>query len=135
MSNTNLILGFFLSTIVFFIVDLLWLGLVAKSIYSKYLGDLLREDVNWIPALLFYILFIIAIFVFAVLPAINVDSIKKAMLLGAFLGFICYATYDLTNLATLKGWPVKLVFIDIAWGTFLTSVVSAIGFLILKWLS
>jgi uncharacterized membrane protein len=135
MSNLNLIFGFILTSLVFFAIDLLWIGLVAKKIYDQYLQGFLREEINWLPAILFYILFIIAIFVFAILPAISDDSVIKAISLGAFLGFICYATYDLTNLATLKNWPVNIVYIDIAWGTFLTAMVSAIGFLILKWLS
>ncbi|MBK8501220.1 MAG: DUF2177 family protein [Saprospiraceae bacterium] len=135
MSNFHLMIGFILTGIVFLIVDLLWLGLVAKKIYDQYLGVLLREEINWLPALLFYVLFIIAIFVFAILPAVRDDSIIRAIFLGAFFGFICYATYDLTNLATLKGWPVNIVYIDIAWGTFVTATVSAIGFMILKWLS
>ena len=135
MSNLNLLISYILTTLLFFLIDLVWLGLIAKKLYARYLGELLRDDVNWVAAIVFYLLFIVAIFVFVILPAHAADSMVKALVLGAFLGGICYATYDLTNLATLKGWPLPIVFIDITWGMFLTAVVSGGGFLIVKWLN
>ncbi|MCF8379431.1 MAG: DUF2177 family protein [Bacteroidales bacterium] len=135
MSLTKIILGYVLTAIVFFGIDLIWLGVVAKDLYKKHLGFILSDKVNWTAALIFYFLFIIGIFIFAINPAIKKDSVWQAMLLGALFGFFTYSTYDLTNLATLKDWPLKIVFIDIAWGSFLTTAVSIAGFYILKMLN
>ena len=129
----KLIMSYILTAIVFFAVDLLWLGLLAKDLYQKYLGDLLAEKVNWTAAIIFYLLFIIGISIFAIYPAVQKDSVGHAILMGALFGFFTYATYDLTNLATLKGWPIGIVFIDITWGTILTAIVSTAGFYITKW--
>jgi len=94
----------------------------------------LSEQVNWTAAIIFYLLFVAATLFFAVAPAVEKNLVSTAILYGALFGFITYATYDLTNLATLKGWPVKIVWIDMAWGTFLTASVSIAGFYIVKWL-
>jgi uncharacterized membrane protein len=91
----------------------------------------LMGPVNWPAAVIFYLIYILGIVLFAIQPALAADSLQKAVLLGAALGFFAYATYDLTNLATLKDWPVLLVVVDIAWGTFLTGAVAAAGY----WLS
>jgi uncharacterized membrane protein len=128
------IMSYVLTAVVFFAVDLLWLGLIAKDLYQKYLGDLLAEKVNWTAAIIFYLLFIIGISIFAIYPAVQKDSVGHAILMGALFGFFTYATYDLTNLATLKGWPMGIVFIDITWGTILTAIVSTAGFYITKWI-
>jgi uncharacterized membrane protein len=135
MSLPKLIICYLLTTIVFFILDMLWLGLIAKDLYNKYLINFLNDKVNWTAAILFYLLFIIGIFYFCILPAIEKDSISKAIIGGAFFGIITYATYDLTNLATLKNWPLPIVFIDIIWGMFLTMIVSVSGFFITKWIA
>lgn len=94
----------------------------------------MAEQVNWTAAIVFYLLFIIGIFIFAILPAVEKESFKHALIYGALFGFFTYATYDLTNLATLKDWPVKIVFIDILWGSVLTASVSVSGYYITKWL-
>jgi uncharacterized membrane protein len=133
MPAPKLLFAYLLTAVVFFAMDMLWLGVIAKNLYNKYLGDFLSDKVNWTAALIFYFLFIIGIFVFAILPAIEKNSLKHAILLGAFFGFITYATYDLTNLATLKNWPLTIVFIDMAWGAVLTGLVSLAGFHIVKW--
>ncbi len=135
MSLSKLIIRYFLTTLVFFILDMLWLGLIAKDLYNKYLIDFLSDKVNWTAAIIFYLLFIIGIFYFCILPAIEKDSISKAIIGGAFFGIITYATYDLTNLATLKNWPLPIVFIDIIWGMLLTMLVSISGFYITKWIA
>ncbi len=135
MSLPKLIICYLLTTIVFFILDMLWLGLIAKDLYNKYLINFLNDKVNWTAAILFYLLFIIGIFYFCILPAIEKDSISKAIIGGAFFGIITYATYDLTNLATLKNWPLPIVFIDIIWGMVLTMIVSVSGFFITKWIA
>jgi len=135
MSILKLFLSYLLTTLVFFAIDLLWLGMIAKNLYRQYLGSFLSDQVNWTAAIIFYLLFIIGIFVFAILPAVEKQSILKAIVLGALFGFFTYATYDLTNLATLKNWPLTIVFIDIAWGAMLTALVSAAGYTIVRWMN
>lgn len=134
LSTPKIVLAYLLTTLVFFAIDLIWLGVLAKDMYRKYLGGLLSDQVNWTAAIIFYLLFIVGIFIFAIAPAVAKDSIRQAIVMGMLFGFFTYATYDLTNLATLKNWPVKIVFIDIIWGMVLTGSVSTAGFFIVKWL-
>ncbi len=129
------IMSYVLTAVVFFAVDMLWLGFLAKDLYQKYLGSFLSDKVNWTAAIIFYLLFIVGIFIFAIYPAVQKDSPWQAILLGALFGFFTYATYDLTNLATLKDWPIRIVFIDITWGAVLTAIVSIAGFYITKWIN
>jgi uncharacterized membrane protein len=131
----KLIISYLLTAIVFFAIDMVWLGFIAKDLYRKYLGNFLSDKVNWTAAIVFYLLFIIGIFYFAILPAVEKNSLIKAIISGAFFGILTYATYDLTNLATLKNWPLPIVFIDIAWGALLTGIVSTAGYYIVKWLA
>jgi uncharacterized membrane protein len=133
MSITKLLISYALTFVVFFIVDIAWLGFIAKDLYKKYLGSFLSDQVNWAAAVVFYLLFIVGIFIFAILPSVEKDSLRSAITLGALFGFFTYATYDLTNLATLKGWPLSIVFIDIVWGSVLTGIVSTAGFYITKY--
>jgi uncharacterized membrane protein len=133
MPFPKLLLSYLLTFIVFLVIDLTWLGFIAKDLYRKYLGGFLTNQVNWTAAIIFYLLFIIGVFIFTILPAVEKNSLTSAILLGALFGFFTYATYDLTNLATLKGWPLKIVFIDITWGTILTALVSTAGFYIVKY--
>ncbi|MEO9964189.1 MAG: DUF2177 family protein [Reichenbachiella sp.] len=135
MQIYKLIISYLLTAIVFFTVDLLWLGLIAKKFYDKQLASFLADKINWPAAIIFYLLFIIGIFIFAILPAVEKSSAAKAWTLGALFGFFTYATYDLTNLATLQDWPLKVVFVDITWGIVLTSTVSLSGYYITKWIS
>ena len=118
------------STVVFFAIDMLWLGIVARGFYRRQLGFLLSPKVNWASAVLFYLLFIVGLLVFAVRPAVAAGAPHQALWLGGLLGLICYATYDLTNLATIKDWPVIVTVIDLVWGTVLGSVVSFLSSLI-----
>jgi uncharacterized membrane protein len=133
MSVTKLLISYALTFVVFFIVDMAWLGFIAKDLYKKYLGGFLSEQVNWTAAVIFYLLFIVGVFIFAIMPSVEKNSVVLAVTLGALFGFFTYATYDLTNLATLKGWPVTIVFIDIIWGSVLTAIVSTAGFYIVKY--
>lgn len=119
----------------FFAIDLLWLGVVAKNFYQNNLAHLLSPLVNWPAAFLFYFIYIAGILLFAVRPALVDQSVLKAVLWGALFGFFTYATYDLTNLATLKDWPVKVVVVDIAWGTTLCALVASGSYLIGRWLN
>ena len=128
MTGTKLVITYGITALVFFAVDLFWLGVIAKNLYAKYLGHLMAEQVNWVAALIFYALYIVGIILFAVDPGVRSDSLARAVVWGVLFGFFTYTTYDLTNLATLKGWPVTIVFIDIAWGMILCGIVSAAGF-------
>ena len=131
----KLVIGYFLTSTVFFALDMLWLGFLAKGFYNRQLGPFLSTQVNWTAAIVFYFLFILGIFIFTIQPALDKDSLARAVYLGALFGFFTYATYDLTNLATLKDWPIKVVIVDIIWGAFLTGSVSTSGYLIMKWLN
>lgn len=134
MTITKLILAYCITLIVFLTLDLAWLGYFAKDFYRKHLYSFLSEKVNKPAAFIFYLIFVIGIFIFALLPSIEKDSLWSSIKLGALFGFFTYATYDLTNLAILKNWPVKIVIIDIFWGTILTSSASAAGFFIVKYI-
>ena len=135
MSIKSILLSYILTLIVFLMVDLTWLGFIAKGVYNKYLGGFLSDNVNWTAAIIFYFIYVIGILIFVVYPAINKDSVWHAISMGALFGILAYATYDLTNLATLKGWPVQIVIIDIIWGGVLTLIVSLSGFYITKWVT
>ena len=118
----------FATLIAFFAIDMVWLGLVAPMFYRKHLGFLLAPSTNWIAAIIFYLLFIVGILVFVVVPGLENNSLKTTLLLAALFGLITYATYDLTNLATVMDWPVIVSIVDIAWGGVLSISVSIIGF-------
>lgn len=115
---------------IFFLIDMLWLGIVAKNFYAKQIGFLLRPDVNWVAAISFYLLFIVGLVLFVVVPALEKNSLSHVLLFGALFGLISYATYDLTNLATVKNWPLLVTIVDLCWGAFLASSVSTLTFLI-----
>jgi len=121
--------------IAFFAMDMVWLGLVARTFYRQHLGFLMAPSPNWLAALVFYLLFIAGILMFVVLPGLKDNSLKTTLLRAALFGLITYATYDLTNLATLKDWPVLVTIVDMIWGTVLTVSVSYISFMAGKWLS
>lgn len=125
---------YFVPFIVFFLIDLLWLGFLAKDLYRKHLGDFMADKTNWPAAIIFYLIFIGGLVYFAVNPAIESGNWLEALKLGAIYGFITYVTYDLTNLATLKDWPVMISIIDIAWGTFLNTATVTLSFFIIRWL-
>lgn len=130
MTATRTILLYILTVPVFFAIDLLWLGVIARGLYRRQLGAFLADEFNWTAAVVFYLIYIGGILLFAVLPALHARSLMKAICLGAAFGFIAYATYDLTNLATVKGWPLPITLIDMAWGTVLTCSVSTVSYLI-----
>lgn len=123
-----------LCTAAFFALDLTWLGFVARSFYRGQLGHLLRDDTNWGAALAFYLIYVAAIVVLCVLPAVEKQSLPRALALGAIFGLAAYAAFDLTSLALLKDFPGGVVAVDLAWGVVLTSSVSAAGFYAARWL-
>jgi uncharacterized membrane protein len=129
MTTLQYVYIYLLTVPVFFAIDMLWLGVVARGFYRNQLADFLGP-VNWTAAIVFYLLFIVGILVFAVVPALKQESLMYAVMYGAFFGFIAYATYDLTNLATLNDWPLTVTLVDMAWGAVLTGSVATVSYLL-----
>ena len=125
--------GFFklygVALITFFAMDLLWLGVVARGFYQAHMGHLMKPSVNWAAAFAFYLVFLVGLEVLVILPAVERQSFAQAVLLGALFGLVTYAAYDLTNLATLNGFPWKVALVDLVWGTVLCATVSAMTYL------
>ena len=119
---------YFISLATFFLTDLLWLGVIAKNLYKSEIGHLMSSQFKVIPAIIFYLIYIAGLVFFAVLPNISSQSIKAAILYGALFGFVAYATYDFTNYATLKDWPLKIVVIDLLWGAFISGLTAGTCF-------
>lgn len=119
---------YFAALLTFLILDGIWLGVVARGFYVDQLGHLMRPSPNWGIAGAFYLMYVVGVVVFAVLPGHAQGSWLMTAGLGALFGFIAYGTYDLTNLATLRGWPPLMSAVDMVWGAVLTSVVSLAGF-------
>jgi len=117
---------------VYLIIDGLWLTVIAKSFYAKHLGYLMTPKPNLVAAGVFYLGYVVGILIFAVSPALRDNSFGKALILGGLFGMFCYATYDLTNLATVKSWPWFIAVIDILWGITVSLIVAGAGFLIGK---
>ncbi len=129
------LISYGLTLIVFLIVDLVWLGIIAKNLYSKYLGEFMTDSINWTAAIIFYLIFVAGLLIFVIYPSVEKNSVTQVLVLGALFGIITYSTYDLTNLATLKGWPIQIVIIDIIWGSVLSTIVSLSGYYIVKFVS
>lgn len=125
---------YLIAVVAFFAIDIVWLVLVAQKFYKDQLGDLFTDKVIWPAAILFYVIFVAGIVVLAVEPALDDDSFAMAVGLGALLGLVAYSTYDLTNLATTKNWPLPLTIVDIAWGTILAASVSGVTYGVAQWL-
>lgn len=115
---------------VFFAIDMIWLGVVAKDFYRAQIGHLMKLDTNWTAAIIFYLILIAGLVVFVIAPAMEKSSWTYAMFLGALFGFVCYATYDLTNLAVTKDWPLLVTIVDLAWGAVIASTVSVATYFI-----
>jgi len=121
---------YFIALPVFLAIDMIWLGLIAKNFYAKQIGFLMKSNINWLAAIIFYLLFIVGLVLFVITPAMQKNSWLQVLLLGALFGLITYATYDLTNLATIKDWPVLVTIIDLIWGMTVAGAVSVISFFI-----
>ena len=115
---------------VFFAIDMIWLGLVAKDFYRAQIGTLMKSDVNWTAAIIFYLIFIAGLVTFVISPAVEKNSWTHALIFGAFFGLVSYATYDLTNLAVAKDWPLLVTIVDLAWGAALAASVSTITYFV-----
>ena len=130
MTLKEMLLLYVITFAVFFMIDMIWLGVVSKGFYRRYLGPMMTSKVNWVAAILFYLLFIVGLLVFVIRPALSGGAPLQALFYGALFGLISYATYDLTNLATLKDWPVIVTVVDLIWGTVLGGAVSFISVLL-----
>lgn len=121
---------YFIALPVFFVIDMVWLGLVAKNFYRSQIGGLMKSDVNWLAAVIFYLIFIVGLVVFVVQPAMAKGTWVHALVFGALFGLVCYATYDLTNLAVTKDWPLLVTVVDLIWGAVLAAAVSTVTYVI-----
>ncbi len=123
-----------LTAVVFFAIDLVWLSTATSRIYQPRVGDLLLDKPNLPVAALFYLLYVVGVLFLASLPGYEKASLTDAVMRGAVFGLLAYGTYDLTNLATLKGWAWQITVIDMVWGTVLTGFVAGAGYAIARWL-
>ena len=120
--------GYLAALVAMVAADMAWFGIMAPRLYKPTLGDIMLSGFNLPPAIVFYLLYPIGLMIFAIAPALKSASIGTALLYGALFGFFTYATYDLTNQATLRNWTVPLTIVDVAWGTVLAAVASAVSF-------
>ena len=119
---------------IFLFIDMVWLGLLAKNFYANQIGFLMSKNINWLAVVLLYLLLVLGLVIFVVYPASVNNSLYQAVGFGALFGLVAYATYDLTNLAIIKDWPVLVTLVDVAWGTFLASATSALTYLIASYM-
>lgn len=117
---------------IFLVIDMVWLGVIAKSLYRQELGHLMGARVNFIAAFVFYALFIVGALYFVIIPGLESGNVPRLILSAALYGLITYATYDLTNLATLRDWPLRITLIDLTWGTTLSTVTSLLSYWVLS---
>ncbi len=130
ITTLQYVLIYLVSVPVFFIIDMFWLGVVAPGFYKSQIGHLLSPTINWPVAIVFYLLFLVGLIIFAIAPAIEARAWTHALLYGALFGFFTYLTYDLTNWATMKDWPALVSIVDVIWGTFLSGAVATITYLL-----
>jgi uncharacterized membrane protein len=126
------VVAFAVTAVVFVTLDALWLGLITRNVYQSEIGELLLPTPNFGAAAIFYVIYIVGLVYFCVVPGVAEQSVMRGLVSGAAFGIVAYATYDLTNLATLKGWSTTLVFIDIAWGASASAAASAVGVAVTK---
>jgi uncharacterized membrane protein len=121
-------IGYIAALATMVVADMAWLGFMVPRYYRPTMGDIMLSSVNLPPAIAFYALYPIGLLIFAINPALKTGSVGTAVMYGALFGFFTYATYDLTNQATLRNWTMQLTAIDVAWGTFLAAAASAVAF-------
>lgn len=119
--------------VVLLALDFLWLGLIMRGFYKSELGELMRERPNMLAAGLFYVVYVVGVVIFATAPALNDGQWLRALIMGGLFGFFAYFTYDMVNFATLKGYSVKLVMVDVTWGIFVTAASATAGYFAVQW--
>ncbi len=120
--------------VAYIVLDLAWVGVIARPLYQDYLSFLLTPSVNWLVMILFYLLFSVGLLVFVIIPGQQAGSLQNMLVLAAFFGLVTYATYDLINFATIKDWPVVVSVVDLFWGVVVSTLVSYVSFSFGKWL-
>ena len=128
----NYVKMYIIAFIAFIVIDGIWLIFISRNLYQANIGHLMADKAKLIPALIFYLIFLVGLVYFVINPSIESKDITKLLISGALFGLITYATYDLTNLATLKDWPLKITIIDLIWGTSLSTIVSYLTYIIYK---
>jgi uncharacterized membrane protein len=124
--STNVLIIYTITASTFFLIDLLWIGVIAKGFYAKYIGSMMSDQVNWVAALIFYLIYIGGIVLFVLIPALkNGSGVLHVMVMGGLLGLFAYSTFDLTALALFKDWPFVVAIVDMVWGTLLTAGTAA----------
>jgi len=121
------VVAYLSAAMTFGVLDFLWLSNAAPSLYRPAIGEIMADEVRWGPALAFYVLYLVGVMALVVLPAVKDGGVRRALWSGGLFGLVAYATYDLTNQATLRVWPTHLTLIDLAWGTFATATASVIA--------
>lgn len=125
---------YLISLPVIFVFDMLWLGVFAKEYYARLMSPVVEIKFYWPAVIAFYLLYIIGVFVFAVYPGVMEKNLSKTLVFAGLFGFFCYMTYDLTNLATVKNWPLQLIFVDIFWGVTLSTLTALLAYKIYFWI-
>ena len=127
------VLAYGTTLVIFLGIDAIWLTTMSQRLYRTYLGDVLAQTVNVVPAVLFYLIYVAGIIIFATAPAFSTGRWTTAALFGALYGFFAYATYDLTNHATIRDWPAIITVADICWGSALSATAAALGFVVTRY--
>jgi len=133
--STKHLVAWAVTFVVLLVIDMIWLGVVAKGMYQEAMGDLMSPNPRLAFAAVFYLVYPVGLLLFAIMPGVEAQSVVRAAVLGALFGMFCYATYDLTNLAVIRNWPLALSFIDIAWGTVVSGVAAAAGAVAWRWMA
>lgn len=134
MQGIKLVWLYLITFAAFLAIDFVWLTTMGDRFYRAQLGSLMREQANLPVALLFYVFYVVGVLVLAVMPGVEAESVVKAAAYGALLGFVAYGTYDITNLSTIRDWPVVVTVVDLVWGSFLTGSVATVGYFVARWL-
>lgn len=121
---------FFITLPIFLAIDMVWLVIIAKNFYAKQIGHLMAKNPNLLAASIFYLIFVAGLVVFVIAPALDKKLWNQALIAGAFFGLVTYATYDLTNLATVRDWPLIITIVDLIWGTVLSAIVSVTAYFV-----
>lgn len=127
-----LLSSLFFTSIIFLVVDIIWLSIMVKHFYRPNLGLLLTDKPVMWAAVSFYLIYVLGLSVIILQPALNNDSVSQAFWTGIVFGVVAYGTYNLTNMATINNWSAKVVLVDIVWGGFLTGFSSSIGIFLAK---
>ncbi|MGJ7525328.1 DUF2177 family protein [Variovorax sp. GB1P17] len=131
--STKHLVAWAVTFVVLLVIDMIWLGLVAKGMYQQGMGELMSPQPRLAFAAVFYLLYPVGLVIFAIQPGVEAQSVMRAAVLGGLFGMFCYGTYDLTNLAVIRNWPLGLSFIDIAWGALVSGVAAAAGAVAWRW--